>query len=160
MQLCMNAPDHKDPLTGEPGAHPVSTGAGAVTGGMVGAAVGGLIGGPVGAMVGVGVGGFAGGLGGKAMAEIIDATEDESHWRRAHAEQTYAAGAPYEHYHEAYRVGYEGARRYEHAEKYEDIEANLEEDYGGHSAGLPWDRARPAARAAWEHARGRGRSAS
>lgn len=154
----MSAPDHRDPLTGEPGAHPVSTGAGAVTGGMVGAAVGSLIGGPVGAMVGVGVGSVAGGLGGKAMAEIIDSTEDENHWRSIHARQSYAESTPYEHYHEAYRVGYEGARRYGQVDRYEDIEANLEEDYGGHSAGLPWDKASHAARAAWEHARERGRS--
>lgn len=126
---------------------------------MVGAALGGMIGGPIGAMVGVSVGSVAGGLGGKTMAEVIDATEDESHWRREHARQTYAEG-PYEHYHAAYRVGYEGARRYSCASKYEDVEANLEEDYGGHSAGLPWDKARHATRAAWEHARQRGRTFS
>ncbi len=36
-----------DPLTGEPGAHPVGTGAGTAGGGLTGAAVGAAIAGPV-----------------------------------------------------------------------------------------------------------------
>ena len=50
-----------DPITGEPGAHPVGTGLGAVGGAATGATVGAL-GGPVGAVVGGAVGAVVGGL--------------------------------------------------------------------------------------------------
>ena len=39
--------ENRDPITGEPGSHPVSTGAGAVVGGAAGAAAG-SVAGPVG----------------------------------------------------------------------------------------------------------------
>lgn len=151
---------HEDPLTGAPDAHPASTGAGAITGGLAGAVAGNLIGGPIGVAVGIGVGAVAGGLGGKALAEAIDATEDENHWRREHAAQPFGREAPYEDYHEAYRTGYLGACRYQNARRYEDVEANLEEDYGSHSAGLPWDKAQHATRVAWHHARSKRGGAS
>lgn len=38
-----------DPITGEPGAHLVGSGVGAVSGGVAGAALGAAIGGPIGA---------------------------------------------------------------------------------------------------------------
>jgi uncharacterized protein YcfJ len=144
-----------DPLTGEPGSHPVSTGAGAITGGLLGAAAGGLVGGPVGSLVGIGVGAFAGGLGGHKIADAIDETDEENHWRREHSGQPYGPEADYELYHEAYRVGYRGAIKYPRDARYEDIEADLAADYGAHGAGLPWDKAHHATRAAWERARAR-----
>jgi len=106
-------------------------------------------------MIGIGVGAVAGGLGGHAMADAIDETEEESHWRKEHSSQAYASGSGYEKYHEAYRVGYRGAVKYPKAAKYEDIEADLEADYGGHSAGLPWDKAHHATKAAWDRIRTR-----
>lgn len=157
----MKRPEHEpdqrslDPLTGEPGSHPASTGAGAITGGLLGAAAGTMVGGPIGAAIGIGVGAFAGGLGGHVMAQAIDETEEENHWRRAHSLQPYGREADYEKYHEAYRVGYRAAIKYPNAAQYEDIEADLETDYGAHSAGLPWDKAHQATRAAWERARSR-----
>ncbi len=42
-----------DPITNEPGAHPIGTGVGAVAGGAAGAAAGAAIGGPVGAGIGI-----------------------------------------------------------------------------------------------------------
>ena len=68
-----------DPVTGEPGAHPVGTGVGAATGGTVGAVIGGAVGGPVGAMVGAAVGGLAGGLAGKGVAESVNPTEEDAY---------------------------------------------------------------------------------
>ena len=69
-----------DPITGEPGAHPVGTGLGAVGGAATGATVGAL-GGPVGAVVGGAVGAVVGGLAGKGAAEVVNPTEEEAYWR-------------------------------------------------------------------------------
>ena len=72
-----------DPLTGQPGAHPVGTGVGAAMAGAAAGAAGGLVGGPIGAAVGAVVGGVAGGLAGKGVAESIDPTVED---RYSHGE--------------------------------------------------------------------------
>jgi outer membrane lipoprotein SlyB len=64
--------EHRDPITGAPGAHPIGVGAAAATAGVAGAALGAAVGGPVGAVVGAAVGAVAGGLGGKAAAEAVN----------------------------------------------------------------------------------------
>ncbi len=73
-----NNPNHqdanRDPLTGEPGSHPVGTGVGALGAGAAGGAIG-AVGGPIGAGIGAAVGAVIGGLGGKAAAEHFDPTE-------------------------------------------------------------------------------------
>lgn len=56
---------NRDPITDEPGAHPVGTGVGA-TGGAIAGAAAGTIAGPVGTMVGGVIGAVVGGLAGKA----------------------------------------------------------------------------------------------
>ncbi len=56
-----------DPITGEPGAHPVSVGVGALSAGAAGAAIG-AIGGPIGMLVGATIGAIAGGLAGHEAA--------------------------------------------------------------------------------------------
>jgi uncharacterized protein (TIGR02271 family) len=65
--------ENRDPISGEPGAHPVETGAGAVAGGAAGAAAG-SVAGPIGAGVGAAAGAVIGGLGGKAAGEKFDPT--------------------------------------------------------------------------------------
>ena len=65
---------NRDPLTGEPGAHPVGTGIGAVVGGAAAGAAAGTVAGPVGTAVGAAMGASVGGLAGKAAAEKIDPT--------------------------------------------------------------------------------------
>src|SRR5436190_17470052 len=74
-------PEHRDPITNAPGAHPVGVGAGAGAAGVAGAAIGGAVAGPVGAFVGAAVGAFAGGLGGKAAAEAVNPTVEDDWWR-------------------------------------------------------------------------------
>ncbi len=58
---------HPDPITGEPGAHPVGVGVGALGAGAAGAAIG-SIGGPIGMLIGAAIGAVAGGLAGKEVA--------------------------------------------------------------------------------------------
>lgn len=57
-----------DPITGEPGSHPVGTGVGSTGGAVAGAAIGSVVG-PVGTGVGLVAGALAGGAAGKAVAE-------------------------------------------------------------------------------------------
>lgn len=129
-----------DPITGEPGAHPVGTGVGAAGGAITGAALGAAIGGPLGAAVGTVVGGIAAAYGAHGVAEAMNpTTEEEKYWREHHAKQPYAEkGRPYEDYTAAYRTGYEGFYKYP-GKAYEEIESDLALDY---------ERARPGGRAA------------
>lgn len=149
------APDaNPDPITGEPGAHPVGTGVGAAGAGAVGAAIGGAVGGPVGAVVGVVVGAVGGGLVGKGVAEKIDPTVENDYWRehyptRPYAESDYA----YTDYEPAYRTGYEGfGNYYTPGMTYEQAEPNLRRDYEAkHGNGrLAWEKAKHATRDAWD----------
>jgi uncharacterized protein (TIGR02271 family) len=64
---------NRDPITGEPGAHPVGTAAGATAGGAAGAAAG-SIGGPIGMGVGAATGAVVGGLAGSAAGEQFNPT--------------------------------------------------------------------------------------
>ncbi len=69
-----NSHRHEDPITHEPGAHPVATTVGAAGMGATGAAVGLIVGGPVGGVIGAVIGAVAGGLGGSAVGEAADPT--------------------------------------------------------------------------------------
>lgn len=141
-----------EPVTGTPGSHPVATGLGTAGGGLTGAAIGAAIGGPVGAAVGAVVGGVAGAYSGRGIAEAINPTHEETFWREKHSEQEWASeGHSYDQYAAAYRTGYEGAVKYA-GRRYEQVETDLALDYHKQDPGsaLPWDRARPAVKAAWQ----------
>ena len=166
-----------DPITGEPGSHPVGTGVGAAAGGATGAAIGAL-GGPIGSAVGAVIGAVAGGLAGKGVAESIDPTAEHAYWKEKHEYQPFAGEEePFEDYRSAYRAGYTG---YREGRTFEDREADLRMEYEGGSRKdnadvaddkrrvptegetpgtmqnsmttnpLRWDKAREAARAAYE----------
>lgn len=142
-----------DPITGEPGAHPVGTGVGAAGAGTIGTVVGAVVGGPVGAAIGAVVGSVAGGLAGKSAAEKINPTVEDDYWRNNHTSQPYFDKAhDYNDYQPAYQAGYEGYGRYGVTGRtYDDAEPDLRSDYekdrGG--AGLAWDKAKYATKDAW-----------
>lgn len=166
--------EHRDPLTGEPGAHPVGVGVGAaVGGGMAGAALGtvgvttaagavlGTAAGPVGAVVGAVAGGIIGGLAGKKVAESIEESSDsagatwdtqDAFWREHYRSCPYfQTGEVYDDYGPAYRYGWESRRRYP-GRRFEEVETELAngwEPARGQST-LGWAKARLAARDAWE----------
>jgi len=143
-----------DPLTGEPGSHPVGTGVGTAGGGLTGAAIGAAVGGPIGAAVGAVVGGVAGAYSGRGVAEAVNPTVEDEYWRANHGAQEWAdASSSYENYAPAYRTGYQGVTKYS-GRQYNDIEADLARDYEGANPAIPWDRARPAVRAAWHRVSG------
>jgi hypothetical protein len=146
---------NRDPLTGEPGAHPVGTGIGAAVGGAAAGAATGTIAGPVGTAVGAAMGAIVGGLAGKAAAEKIDPTVEEEYWRENFTDEPYyQEGLSYDHYAPAYQTGYEGRAKYE-GRAFEDVEGDLERDFDQRKGTsiLAWDQARSAAHAAWHRDR-------
>ena len=84
-----NSDSNRDPISGEPGSHPVGTGIGAVAGGAGGAAAGAAAGaamgtagaGPVGTAIGAAVGAVAGGLAGHGAAEGLNPTNEPGEGR-------------------------------------------------------------------------------
>ncbi|HYD77764.1 PA2169 family four-helix-bundle protein [Ramlibacter sp.] len=141
---------NRDPITDEPGAHPVGTGVGA-TGGAVAGAAAGSIGGPVGSVVGGVIGAVVGGLAGKAAAEAINPTAEEAHWRDNYMrEPYYEQGRSFDDYGPAYMHGVHG--RMQEEGDWDTAEPRLASGWANARAGsgLNWEQARPASRAAWE----------
>lgn len=142
-----------DPITGESGAHPVGTGAGAAGAGVIATAAGVAVGGPVGGAIGAVVGSMAGGLLGKGVAETFDPTVEDGYWREHYRSRPYVEpNYTYDDYSPAYRTGYEGYSSYaKNGLTYQQAEPQLrqryERDYG--TSRLGWDKARHASQDAW-----------
>jgi uncharacterized protein (TIGR02284 family) len=143
---------NRDPITDEPGAHPISTGLGATGGALAGAAAG-AIAGAAGAAVGGVVGAVVGGLAGKAAGEAVNPTAEEAFWRENYDKQPYyEQGRSYDDYGPAYRLGLSGRTRY--PDPWTSVEPRLASEWEstrGNST-LNWERARPASEAAWSRA--------
>lgn len=143
---------NRDPITGEPGSHPVGTAAGGVGGAAVGAAVG-SIAGPLGALIGGAIGAAVGGSAGHNVAEGINPTDEDTYWRDSHNTTAYY-NKDYTYdkdYQPAYAVGYANRARYDANTRFEDVESDLERSWNevkGESKML-WADARNAARDAW-----------
>jgi len=141
-----------DPITGEPGSHPVGTGIGAAVAGAAAGAAGGAAAGPIGAVVGAVAGAVAGGYAGKTIEERIDPTAEDAFWRQNYANRPYVdQGTDYQTYQPAYRYGWESRDQYRDR-RFEEIEPELKSGWSSrkqHSA-LAWDKARQAARDAWD----------
>ncbi len=143
---------NRDPITGTPGAHPLGTGAGAVSGGVAGAAVGTAVGGPAGGVIGAAVGAVAGGLAGKSAAEAANPTAEEIFWRETYVrEPYYVKGRTFEYYAPGFRAGWEGRVRHD-GRSFDEAEPELKADYNLTKSELDpdWQDVRPAARAAWD----------
>jgi hypothetical protein len=155
--------ENRDPISGEPGAHPVGVGVGTAVGGAAGgaalgaagalAAAGGAMGaaaGPAGAVVGAVAGGVAGAFAGKAVAENVNPTEEDAYWRDNFESRPYVnKGTPYDEYRPAYQYGWESRSRHT-GERFEDAETDLRSGWENTKPKLGWDRARPAVRDAWD----------
>jgi len=139
-----------DPLTGEPGAHPIGVGVGAVAGGAVAGAAAGTVAGPVGTGVGAAIGAVIGGLVGKGVAEGIDPTSEMAYWRENYATRDYVhPGRAFDDYAPAYDYG---VRTYRPESAFADLEPDLagEWDRVRGNSDLEWNDARPAVRDAWD----------
>jgi uncharacterized protein YcfJ len=141
---------NRDPISGEPGAHPVGTGVGAAAGGAAAGAMGGAVAGPVGAAVGAVAGAVAGGLAGKGIAESIDPTAEDAYWRENYRTRPYyTEGTDYDEYAPAYRHGWESRARY-HDRSWDQVESDL---------GTEWERVKGKSKLGWEKAKGATRDA-
>ena len=150
-------PANRDPITDEPGSHPVGTGVGATGGAVAGAAAGAVVGGPVGAAVGGVVGAVAGGAAGHAAGEAVNPTEEASFWRENYNKRPYyVTGKPYSEYEPAYRYGWESAARPEYrGRKFNEVEGDLEKgwDKAKGTTGRAWHDVKDATRDAWDRIR-------
>lgn len=148
----MTSNQNLDPLSGEPGAHPVGTGVGATIGAMVAGAAAGSVVGPVGTVIGMAIGATLGGLAGKGVAENIDPTAEDAYWREQYRGRPYVeSDASYDNYGPAYSYGVAAFDRHE-TQHFDLIEPELAKDWTAMrgNSDLPWDRARPAVKDAWE----------
>ncbi len=153
---------NRDPITGEPGAHPVGAGLGAAAGGAAAGAAGGAVAGPIGAAVGAVVGGVAGGLAGKGVAESIDPTAEDAYWRENYSSRPYYdSSTSYDVYRPAYQHGWESRAKHP-GRSFDEVEGNLRQDWEAtkHSAKLNWDKAKFATRDAWQRLDSRGSTSS
>ena len=99
---------NEDPISGEPGAHPVGSGLGAALGGAAAGAAAGTVAGPLGTIVGTIAGGIVGGLAGKAIAESVDPTAESAYWSGEYRNRPYVnEDHDYAAYEPAYRAGWE-----------------------------------------------------
>ncbi len=150
---------NEDPITGQPGAHPVGSGVGAALGGAATGAVAGAAVGPAGTVAGAVVGGVAGGLAGKAVAEKIDPTVETEYWREQHTTRPYYKdNYDYGQYRTAYRAGWE-AHDPDVNEDWTTREAIARqrwENEGG-AEYMSWEDASPAAEEAYARVHGRTR---
>lgn len=142
---------NRDPISGEPGAHPVGTGLGAIAGGAAAGAATGTVAGPVGTVVGAAVGAVVGGLAGKGVAEAIDPTRERAYWSENFSERDYVEpGSSFDDYGPAYGYGVEARGLYPERD-FDDVEPEMSRDWAAHrgASSLSWERARHASRDAW-----------
>lgn len=154
---------HIDPLTGEPGFHPVGSGLGAVAGGVVTGAAAGLAGGPIAAGVGAVVGGIAGAYAGHVLAEENDPTVEHDYWRSEYQNRDYYnPDLEYERdFGPAYQYGWESRRKFQDRQ-WDDVQGDMERDWIAHraSSAMDWNRAKAPAKDAWQRADSRIRQSS
>jgi len=141
-----------DPVTDQPGSHPIETGIGAAVAGAASGLAAGAVAGPIGAAVGAAVGAVAGGLAGKGVGEVIDPTTEDNWLRDSFESRPYVKkGETYEKYREAYRYGGAAESRH-HGRAFDEVEGELKRDWGtakGHG-GMTWSHARDAVRDAYD----------
>ena len=157
-----DAPDaNRDPITGAPGSHPIGTGVGATGGTAAGVAAGAAIGTAVapgvgtiaGGVIGGIVGGVGGGLAGKGVAEAVNPTAEDAYWRENYKDRDYVDTERYEDYQPAYRIGWEScAVNRPQGRTFGQVESDLQREWPTRRGGstLGWDKARNAARDAWD----------
>lgn len=147
---------NRDPITGEPGSHPVGSTLGAAAAGTAGAVVGSLAG-PVGIVVGSALGVAAGAAVGHNAAESANPTviDIEPELRDSFATRPYASQGTYEDYRGAYAFGAQKRTQFEGSREWDDhLEAQLRSDWEQHpdAAHRSWDEVRPAVRDSWTQA--------
>jgi uncharacterized protein YjbJ (UPF0337 family) len=151
--------ENPDPITGEPGAHPIGVAAGGSGGAVAGATIGAAVGGPIGAAIGGAIGAVAGGAVGKAAGEALNPTLEEEYWKENYRNRPYfREGMDYSQYAPAYRYGWESAAKEAYRSRtFEEVEQNLQRDWEADRTSYPrpWSEIREATRDAYNRTRER-----
>jgi hypothetical protein len=139
-----------DPITDEPGSHPIETGIGAAAAGAAGGLAAGAMGGPLAAAVGVAVGAVAGGLAGKSVGEFIDPTAADSWLEDQFKSRPYVkADDDYESFRAAYRYG--GLAESKYGDAGLDLtDEKLQSEWANQGNEMPWVRACDAVKDGYE----------
>jgi len=137
-----------DPISDQPGSHPIETGIGAAVGGAVTGMAVGSVAGPVGTAIGAAAGAIVGGLAGKGIGEAIDPTTEDNWLRDNFESRPYVKkDETFDTYHEAYCYGGQAESRYP-GRSFDEIESDLKRDWGTAKThgGMSWNHARDAIR--------------
>jgi hypothetical protein len=143
---------------GKHGDHPVGGAVGAAVGAAAGAAaVGAAQGAALGTVVGVpgmaagvAIGGVVGALAGKGVAQEINPTTEDVYWSENYKTCSYIKeGDTYEAYGPAYRHGIDAYSKYQ-GKNFDSVEPELKDEWDLSGQSLPWHKARPATRDAYE----------
>jgi uncharacterized protein YcfJ len=143
---------NRDPITKEPGSHPIGTGIGSAGGAAAGAALGAPFG-PIGALIGGTIGAIAGGAAGHAAGEKIDPTGETEYWRTEHQKRPYYDSSyNWENdYAPAYRYGWESRDR-NRDRSWDEVEKDLQQKWTSSrgTSRMNWEHAQQPVRDAWE----------
>lgn len=152
VDLPPTGPRNADPLTDQPGSHPIETGVGAVVGGVAsGLAVGTLTAGPLGAVAGAIVGGAAaGGLAGKGIGELLDPTTEDN-WIRDYfnRKDTQPTEDQLAAQRRAFRFGLAAQARYP-GKMFSEVETNLRRGWEESGETASWSNVADAVRAGFD----------
>jgi hypothetical protein len=143
---------NRDPISGEPGSHPVGTGVGGAGGAALGAALGAPFG-PIGALIGGAIGAVAGGAAGHAAGEKIDPTGESEYWKHNYQSRPYFDKAnTWDDYEPAYRYGWESRSQHRDRGWDTNLESDLERgwDKAKGKSQMAWSNAKNAVRDAWD----------
>jgi phage tail tape-measure protein len=139
-----------DPITGEPGSHPIEAGIGAAVAGAAAGVAASAVAGPVAAAIGAAAGAVAGGYAGKGIGELIDPTTEDN-WLREHfPSRSYVeAGDRYEDFRPAYRYGALAESKYGDA-GIDLMDEQLQSDWeASKDSNMPWTKAKGAVQDAY-----------
>ncbi|MEO6076024.1 MAG: hypothetical protein ABIP56_04385 [Dokdonella sp.] len=132
--------------------HNIGAGTGAAAGAATGAVVG-AAGGPVGMVVGAVVGGIVGAKAGDSVAEAVNPTAYNAHWKENYQNSShYVAGSQWNDYEPAYKLGYDSHNKYR-GRPYNEVENDIARSWEatkGNSS-LAWNDAKNAVRDGWHH---------
>ncbi len=133
--------------------HSIGAGTGAAAGAVTGAIAGTAVGGPVGTVVGGVIGAVVGSKAGDSIAEAVNPTEYNSHFKDTYQSAPYySAGREWNDYEPAYKYGYDTYGQYR-GQRFEDVEGTLERNWDATRANsrLGWSEAKGAVRDGWHH---------
>ncbi len=154
---------NEDPISGESGSHPVTSGVGAAIGGASVGALAGLAAGPVGTVAGAIAGGIAGAYAGKAVGEEVNPTIEREYWLSVYQDRPYYQdGRSFDQYEPAYRLGWD-AIEHDRTQSWEEYEKQAKQKWESietweNEGGAPpmgWDEAKLAVRDSYERSRSR-----